>query len=785
MHTQYICDLRDKKVSQNIGSKAQNLRYLIENKFKTPKTFVCTWDAHEHYLKNDYQITEIIKHELSKKINKNCFYAIRSSANIEDGHSYSFAGQFKSILNVKGLDNIIEAIESIWSSTSSKDVKTYLKRVGVDPSKLKMAVIIQEMVNPAVSGVSFSRNPLTGMDEIIVEATNGNGENLLQKGITPERWVNKWREWVTQPNDGTIDSNIIQTVVAKTKKISLAYGSDVDVEWVYDGNTVNWVQLREITSLKNTTLYTNHFAREVFPGIIKPLIWSINVPLVCGAWIKFFTELIGKNDITPRSLAKSFHYRAYFNMGTIGKIFEALGFPSNTIELLMEIESNGSEKPSFKPTQKTLTHLPRMIRCAFDKAFFARKIKAFLPSMKNRYRSLSFNQAEQLNEKELFATIEKLYALNKETVYYMIITYMLMGLYNGVLKHQLKKCGIELENIDLTRGMNELNEFDPVIGLAQLNSQFNQLDKTTKNAIKKSFYRDFLSLEGISSFQENVENFILQFGHLSDSGNDFSSVPWRENPDSILSMILNYTQRKDKVSQKTAFGELTMPPLQRLLITPIYKRAQKFRFYREAVGFLYTFGYGLFRTYFLALADKFVRRGFLRNREDIFYLYYDEIKELVNEELITRKYLHKIAQRRQEIIEHRDVSLPHTIYGDHLPMITSSTGNKLKGIPTSKGVYTGEVRVIRGMNDFHKLCEGDVLVIPYSDVAWTPLFTKAGAIVAESGGFLSHSSIIAREYEIPAIVSVPSACTLKDDTLVTIDGYQGEITVHPTSLKTH
>jgi len=357
--------------------------------------------------------------------------------------------------------------------------------------------------------------------------------------------------------------------------------------------------------------------------------------------------------------------------------------------------------------------------------------------------------------------------------------------YDGVLKHQLKKCGIELENIYLTRGMNELNEFDLIIGLAQLNSQFNQLDKTTKNAIKKSFYRDFLSPEGISSFQENVENFILHFSHLSDSGNDFSSVPWRENPDSILSMITNYTQRKDMASQKTDFSDLTIPPLQKLLITPIYKRARNFRFYREAVGFLYTFGYGLFRTYFLALADKFVRRGFLRNREDIFYLYYDEIKELVNEELITRKHLHKIAQRRQEIMEHRDVSLPHTIYGDHLPLIASSTVNKLKGIPTSKGVYTGKVRVIRRMNDFHKLCEWHVLVIPYSDVAWTPLFTKAGAIVAESVGFLSHSSIIAREYEIPAIVSVPSACTLKDDTLVTIDGYQGEITIHPTSLKTH
>jgi len=73
--------------------------------------------------------------------------------------------------------------------------------------------------------------------------------------------------------------------------------------------------------------------------------------------------------------------------------------------------------------------------------------------------------------------------------------------------------------------------------------------------------------------------------------------------------------------------------------------------------------------------------------------------------------------------------------------------------------------------------QGDVLVIPYSDVGWTPLFTRAGAVVAESGGLLSHSSIVAREYGIPAVVSVQGACQLKDGTLVTVDGYRGEITV--------
>jgi pyruvate,water dikinase len=86
--------------------------------------------------------------------------------------------------------------------------------------------------------------------------------------------------------------------------------------------------------------------------------------------------------------------------------------------------------------------------------------------------------------------------------------------------------------------------------------------------------------------------------------------------------------------------------------------------------------------------------------------------------------------------------------------------------------------VIQGIQEFGKLKQGDVLVIPYSDVGWAPLFTKAGAVIAESGGMLSHSSIVAREYDIPAVVSVAGACHLRDNTLVSVDGYKGEIIVH-------
>ena len=106
----------------------------------------------------------------------------------------------------------------------------------------------------------------------------------------------------------------------------------------------------------------------------------------------------------------------------------------------------------------------------------------------------------------------------------------------------------------------------------------------------------------------------------------------------------------------------------------------------------------------------------------------------------------------------RTVTPPSTIYGDTPAPLEQQLGDRLTGTPTSMGYYQGEAQVVRGLEDFPKMRQGDVLVIPYSDIGWTPLFAKAGAVIAESGGMLSHSSIVAREYNIPAVVSVPGAC---------------------------
>ena len=768
----FILDLRTTRCLRNIGNKAQGLRFLMEEGFPVPTTYVCTSDAYLLYLEGQQDLIAGLRSELREILDPRATYAVRSSSNFEDDLSRSFAGQFKSVLNVQAVDPVLQAIWSVWATARSPAVQTYLERNDLDASDLMMAVVIQRLVDPVISGVAFSRNPVTGLDETVVEAVEGSGEALVQAGVTPRRWVYKWGDWIARPGGDESDEGVIRDVVEQTQVIARAHGSPVDLEWVYDGDTVYWLQMREITSL-DIDIYSNRISREVFPGVITPLVWSVNVPLVNGAWVRLLTELIGPNEIDPESLAKAFSHRAYFNMGTLGQVFEMLGLPRESLELLMGLDIGGPDRPSFKPTRQTYGLLPRLIPFGVRMLAFGRRVRQFLPSMEARYKALPVDQLGGLTETELMEEIEHLYQLTQEAAYYNIVTPLLMQAYNGLLKSQLDRLGFSFESLDLTGDLPDLEEYDPNPHLAKLNSLYRQLDAEKRERIRKGGY-GVLGLPGTERLKRATEAFIQRFGHLSDSGNDFSSVPWREQPDLILRMIVDYAPPGDGAAARIGLEDVTIPLGRRPLIRWLYRRAQRFIVYREAVGSLYTYGYGLFRIYFLALGGRLMERGILASRDDVFYLSFDELKGFAaGDEMTDCRAL--IADRKREIEEAHDASLPSIIYGDHLPSDTDRPHDALRGTPTSRGQYTGPLRIVRGIRDFHKLQPGDVLVIPYSDVGWTPLFAKAGAVIAESGGLLSHSSIIAREYGIPAVVSVPGASKLRDGTLATVDGYRGVI----------
>jgi pyruvate,water dikinase len=334
---------------------------------------------------------------------------------------------------------------------------------------------------------------------------------------------------------------------------------------------------------------------------------------------------------------------------------------------------------------------------------------------------------------------------------------------------------VDLEAVDLTGGMPEMEQYDPSAHLARLNEQCRALAPELRALVAEGRYDGLRERREAASFLEKVDRFLKQFGHLSDSGNDFTAKPWRESPDLVLGMVANYTRTEVGSRLRQRFEDLDLPPVRRSAARPLYHRARRYRLHREAVSSLYTYGYGRLRDYFLALGDHFVQRGILQTRENIFYLYMDEVRRIVSDGDRSEPYQAQVTHGKGEIEQVRNAALPEVIYGDKAPPLESRAGGHLQGIPTSHGCYTGTAKVLQGIQDWPKVESGDVLVIPYSDVGWTPLFAKAGAVIAESGGILSHSSIVAREYGIPAVVSVPDACQLLDHALVTVDGYRGEV----------
>lgn len=773
-----LINLSERKLPKSIGNKAINLRLLAEIGVRIPKTHVVDWSAYRRYLDDDISLVEELRLELSKTLHPDNFYAVRSSANIEDSLESSFAGQFKSVLNAKGVDNVFQAIWSIWGTVEADNVQSYLEQHDISTEELLMGVIVQEMITPVYAGVALSRNPVTGADEVVVEAVEGSGDALVQSGVTPYRWINKWGTYILKPESENVPNNLIEQVVDETRTIADKLKSHVDLEWVYDGKHLYWLQVREITTLNRHNVYSNHISKEMLPGMVKPLIGSVNIPLVCSMWVRLVTEMVGNTGVKPEDLARPFYYRVYFNMGTLGQIFQEVGMPADSVETLMGLVPPGANKPSMKPTPKTLLRLPNLLLFFLDKWFFKPKMRKALKQIRQNFDALDYRRANEMDISELLKEIDKLFDIVQNAAYYNIVGPLLMMMYTRVLSGQLEKLGIDFSQFDLMANIPELADYDPNFHLRALHEKFNDLDLVIQEKIRQSTYAEFSTLPDIEEFQKDVTKFLELFGQFSDSGNDFSVTPWRESPDLVLDLIVNFTPGTTSAEEKVRFSDLKMIGLQRMRIGLFYRRARDFHLLREQVSSSYTYGYGLFRYYYLALGEHLVRRGVLDDPQDVFYLYDTQVRQLAQNGQPDLNAREIVAKHKEDIKRFETIALPSVIYGDDPPPIVDSSQEKLVGVPTSIGHYTGKVTVVRGIADFNKVQQGDVLVIPYSDVGWTPLFTRAGAVVAESGGLLSHSSIVAREYNIPAVVSVAGATQLQDQTLVTVNGHTGEVLIH-------
>jgi pyruvate,water dikinase len=267
--------------------------------------------------------------------------------------------------------------------------------------------------------------------------------------------------------------------------------------------------------------------------------------------------------------------------------------------------------------------------------------------------------------------------------------------------------------------------------------------------------------------------FLERFGHVSGSGNDFSSVPWREEPARIAALL---SASEPAPASEGADGQLAGLSRFDGLIAG---RTVRYRFERERVSYLYTRAYGRFRPAVQEVARRLVERGRLDQADDVFGLTRAEMESgLLDGAALDLREL--AGPRLREMDELAEVEMPEVIFGDEFtPAPPSDPEHTLAGIPSSRGVQRSRARVVSGVDEASKVERGDIVVIPYSDVGWTPMLARAGGIVAESGGLLSHSSIVAREFGIPCVVSVSGAMRIPDGSVVRVDGFTGDVHWEP------
>jgi phosphohistidine swiveling domain-containing protein len=769
-----------------VGAKAASLAWLAGHGVPVPAAVAVPADIVARVAAGDARATELLAGALRRWLEPDGTYAVRSSPEGNDEALRSFAGQLETRLAVPA-HGVVDAIRAV-ARPDPERLAAYAARAGA-PVPLRIGVVVQEMVEARSAGIAFSRNPLTGLDEVVVEALPSRGDALAGEGATPDRWIRRWGSFTEEPARPRVPASVAEAVARETARLARAYGQPVDLEWAHDGNTTWWLQARPITGLDSVHVYSNRMARDMLPGVITPLVWSVNVPIVNSAWIGLLEEVAGPLDIRPEDLARSFGYHAYFDMTALGSVLEALGMPRDSIELLLGLPK-GPEAPRFRGSRSTLRHVPRMVATARRTLHRGRWARAEVREMQLRYEELAAIDPADLDEAALIARVDALVALARRAAYANIVVPMVMLAYDRALGPQLRAAGVDPASVDPAAARADRVGWEPNPALDGLRELVEALPDGTRADLAARRARALDERADLAPFRAGVDAFVVRFGHLSETSNDFSKPAWREDRDAVVDLVLAHPARLAAVEQVDLEElEARLPRVRRPAVRLLWRRSGAFRVYREAVGAVWARSYGLFRGTFLAVGARLVQRGILDQPDDVFFLALDEVRMLAAPAgpaedgpvgLPGGDVRRLVALRRVEVAEAADLVVPEVVYGD--AFVPRRRGEQVRatltGIPTSRGVVRGPARVIQGSADFPRVAPGDVIVIPFSDVAWTPLFARAAGVVAESGGILSHSTIVAREYGIPCVVSVSGACSeIPDGATVVVDGTAGSVVV--------
>jgi rifampicin phosphotransferase len=748
-------------------------------------------------------------------------YAVRSSATAEDLPTASFAGQQDTYLNVVGSEAILEHVSRCWASLFTERAVTYRLRNGFDDRNISMAVAVQQMVNPQGAGVLFTADPVTSNRKVTsVEAIFGLGESLVSGLVNADMYTVRDGEVVAKavatkkfairssPAGGTREEEIDperqeQPVLTNAQVVLLAelglrieahFGCPQDVEWCLAEDGFEIVQSRPITTLfpvppaddQENHLYISVGHAQMMTDAMKPLglsLWQLTTPRpMYEAGGRLFVD-VARDLASPTSRASM--------LEVMGKSDPLIGDALQTIlerrDFIPSLPDGDQGRPPagwaqapietdpaiveelIERSQESIATLKLDIRTKSGSALF----DFILADIQELKRILFDPRSHQV----FMSAMEATWWLNEQLQAWLGERNAADTLAQSVPHNVTSEMGLALLDVaDAIRPQPE------VVALLQRIGDEGFLDELT-------------TVAGGQEARDAIGAFLDMYGMRCVGEIDITRPRWSERPTTLVPTIIGNIKHFEPGASKRRFEQgrrqawaKEQELLERVRILPdgerkaveakqMIDRVRTFIGYREYPKYGMVSRYFVYKLALLEEAGRLVQAQVLREKEDIFYLTFQELHTVVRTNQVDDQL---ISQRKVEYRSYQALTPPRVLTSDGEVVAGAyrrsdvPTG-ALIGLPVSAGTIEGRARVILDLADAD-LEPGDILVTAYTDPSWSPLFVAIAGLVTEVGGMMTHGAVIAREYGLPAVVGVEQATRLiRDGQRIRVHGTDGYV----------
>ncbi len=768
-------------------------------------------------------LAEEIEHYLRQSGGQKA-YAVRSSATAEDLPTASFAGQQDTYLNIIGVDSILHHIRRCWASLFTVRAVIYRIQNGFHHRRVELSVLVQQMVFPQASGILFTADPVNGNRKVVcIDAGFGLGEALVGGRVNADHYkvqedkitgkqiytqklsVEPLKAGGTTTREMTLAQQKAQvlsdaemlSLAQLGRKIEACFGQPQDVEWCLADGEFYIVQSRPITTLfpvpqaddDQNHLYISVGHQQMMTDALKPLGLSfyllntlarmrtaggrlfvdVTAMLASPGGRETLLNMMGKSDpLMKDALLTVIERGDFIPAGTTNS--ESQPMPVSAVKPDLSINKAVVAELILK-NEAAVAALKQNIVAKSGAELFD-----FIREDVIQMRQMLF-QPESMAA--ILAGMDALAWLNEKMLEWLGEKNAGDTLAQSVPNNVTSEMGLALMDLaDVMRPYPEVIAF---------------LQQTKAD----DFLNHLLPLKGGAEARTAIEAFLNKYGMRCAGEIDITRNRWIEQPATLIPLILGNIRNFEPGAGKRKFEQGLQEArnkeqklLKRLKNLPdgeqkaaeakqYIDKIRDFSGYREYPKYSIVSRYWIYKQALLNEAAQLTAAGLIQEKEDIFYLMFEELQDVVRTNQLDYAI---ISERKAEFKHYEKLTPPRVITSDG-EIITGRYQHEnlpagaFAGLAVSAGIMEGRARVILNMADAN-LEPGDILITTFTDPSWTPLFVCISGLVTEVGGMMTHGSVIAREYGLPAVVGVQNATTLiKDGQMIRVNGVDGYVEV--------